>query len=103
LTVECADRATPKSRHGHLRNDLIEINRIQREKAKVSIMVAEVLMQRQDRLGVGETEAAQRYDASVEQSSCGGELRQPVTHHLSSEVFEVSAANYLANDAIPGP
>ena len=44
VRIECAESALPTCRLGHLANELVETNLVQREEAEVSIMVGEVFM-----------------------------------------------------------
>ena len=56
--VECAKSISPMCRLNQLGNELVKINRVQREEPEVSIMVGEVLMECQSGLGVVSGEAA---------------------------------------------
>ena len=74
VAVERANSAPPMCRLGHLANELVEIDCVQREEAKVPIIVAEMLVECQSGLGVVGAEATQRYEPSVEQLCCSREF-----------------------------
>jgi hypothetical protein len=78
--IKRAESAEPIGRLGQPANEFLQLHRLQREEAKVAIMVGEVLMQPRDGLGIVDTEATQRHDPSVEQSGRNREFHRLVAH-----------------------
>ena len=80
VVVECAESTSPMCGLGQFSNDFVELDRMQREESVVAIIVAEVLMQLQHRLGILGAEATQRHDPPIEQSSRSLEFHELVAH-----------------------
>jgi hypothetical protein len=55
--VECAECVSPVCRLGQLANDFVKLDRLQREESVVAIMLGQVLMERDNGLGILGTEA----------------------------------------------
>ncbi|SPM42435.1 Mycobacterium numidiamassiliense ORFan [Mycobacterium numidiamassiliense] len=70
VSVECTDSTMTLCGLSHLADELVEINLVQRKEAEVSVIVAEMLMERHRRFCVFGAEGTQRYEPTVEQLSC---------------------------------
>lgn len=66
VPIERAQSVLPVCSLDQLANELLEMNRMQREEAEVAIMIGEPLMECQNGFGIVGTEAAQRHEPTVE-------------------------------------
>ena len=78
--VECAKSVSPMCRLGQLANDFVKLDRLQREESVVAVMIGQVLMERHNSLGILGTEATQRHESSVEQSSGSRRFHRVIAH-----------------------
>ena len=99
VAIECAESALPMRRLDQLANELVEMDRMQREESIVAIMIGEMLMKCHNGVDIVGTEATQRHEPSVAQLSYSRGFRWLIAHDSSRCRLDGPAAH----DVISGP